>query len=66
MASIHEILSPDDLKTKNFEEKDDEQASPGVESALIEEEEDWPTNVGKNQTHPTIHDSSSNTFLSQK
>lgn len=61
MASVHDNLSLDDKKTENSEEKDEEQATPGVENTLTEEE-GWPTTVRKNRAQPTIHDLSSQHF----
>ena len=52
-------------KTKDCEEKYEEKAASGVENTPTEEE-GWPSIVGNNQARPTIHDSSSNTLLSQE
>lgn len=64
MAFVHDNSSLDNPKTRNYGEKNEEQAYPNVENAPTKEE-GHPI-VGGTQAQPTIHDSSSNTSLSKE
>lgn len=64
MASVHDKLTQYDPKMKIPKKMEQEKTIPNVENVPIEENSQ-PATVKENQARTIVHDSSSNTWLSQ-